>query len=60
MVALFAFRVRDKTHKSAKSRQTRDIFDPFSGFHPAGKRQFFAPKSRLGSPVQASRLPPLP
>src|SRR2546426_11087245 len=46
--------------KPAKSRQTRDIFERPSGFHAAGKRQFFAHNSRLGSPAQASRLPPLP
>ena len=51
MVALFPFRERDRSHKSANSRQTRDIFDPLSGFYPAGKRQFFAPKSHLAAPL---------
>jgi hypothetical protein len=46
--------------ESAKSYQTRDIYGPLSGFDPAGNRQFFTPKSRLGSPAQASRLAPLP
>src|SRR5436309_13994142 len=44
--------------KSAKSRQTRDnIFERSSGFHAAGKRQFFAPKSRLATPLEVTRLP---
>src|SRR4030095_1497343 len=56
-VALFAFRVRDITHKTAKSRQTRDIFERSSGFHAAGKRQFLAPRTRLATPLEVMRLP---
>lgn len=49
-----------KLTKSAKSRQTRDIFDRSSGFHPASKRQLLASKTRPSTPAQVTRLPPLP